>query len=117
MTLQNQAKYMGLHDDDDTCRVCLKHSAGARLQCLANPVTNGSATCHLRAVCHMAYSFREICSLGKDLLYMYPYLVSTAGVQFYFEKCVWYFKLVHDASFSPITMLQTKTTQVHTCGC
>lgn len=38
MTLQNQAKYMGLHDDDDTCCVCLKHYPDARLQCLANPV-------------------------------------------------------------------------------
>ena len=116
MTLQTQAKYMGLHDDDDTCCVCLKHDADARLQCLANPVTNGSATSHLRTVCHMPYSFREIRSLGKDLLYMYAYLVSTAGVQFYFEKCVWCFELVHDASCSPVAMLQTKTTHVHTCG-
>ena len=38
MALQNQAKYMCLHDDDDDCCVCLKHYADARLQCLANPV-------------------------------------------------------------------------------
>jgi hypothetical protein len=67
-----------------------------------------SATCHLLAVCHMAYSFREIWSLGKDLLDIYPYLVSTTGVQFYFKKRVWYFRLVHDASCYPVTMLQTK---------